>query len=199
MARSRKPHRHRQRHHDRQVEQDRRRRGGRKTLQRVENATVQGDQRDQQQIGKGDARELDRQPITARVTGEAGREHIDHCRREQQRDGKQHHLAGQQQREYAVGEQAGAMRPALRQDARIGRHEGGVEGALGEDRAEMVGQPQGNEERVSDRAGAQDRRQHDVADKAGDARQQRKTADREDAFDHLNPGRRAISIDNSYA
>ena len=73
---------------------------------------------------------------------------------------------------------------ALLADARIGRHEGGVERALGEDRAEMIGQPQRHEEGVGDRAGAEDRRQHDVARKAGDARQQREAADREDASDH---------------
>ena len=57
---------------------------------------------------------------------------------------------------------------ALLADARIGRHEGGVEGALGEDRAEMIGQPQRDEEGVGDRPGAEDRRQHDVARKAGE-------------------------------
>ncbi len=73
---------------------------------------------------------------------------------------------------------------ALLADARIGRHEGGVEGALREDRAEMIGQPQRHEERIGDRPGAQHRREHDVARKAGDARQQREAADGEDASDH---------------
>ena len=70
----------------------------------------------------------------------------------------------------------------LRADARIGRHEGGVERTLGEDRAEMIGQPQRDEERVGDRPGAEDRRQHDVAREAGDAREQREAADGEDAL-----------------
>ena len=73
---------------------------------------------------------------------------------------------------------------ALAADVRIGRHEGGVEGALGEDRAEMIGQPKRDEERVRDRPGAQDRRQHDVARKAGEAREQREAADGEDASEH---------------
>ena len=97
---------------------------------------------------------------------------------------QQHDLARQQQREDAVGEQAGALGAALLADARIGRHEGGVERALGEDGAEMVGQPQRDEEGVGHRPGAEHRGQHDVADEAGDARQQRKAADRQDAIDH---------------
>ena len=75
-------------------------------------------------------------------------------------------------------------RTALLADARIGRHEGGVERALGEDRAEMIGQAQRDEKRVGHRAGAEDRRQHHVTEKAGDAREQRKPADGENASDH---------------
>ena len=67
---------------------------------------------------------------------------------------------------------------------RIGRHEGGVEGALGEDRAEMVGQPQRDEERIRQRTGAEDRRQHDVAREPGEPREQRKAADGEDSPEH---------------
>ena len=99
-------------------------------------------------------------------------------------NGQQHDLARQQQREDPVGEQPGARWPALLADARIGRHEGGVEGALGENGAEMVGQPEGDKKGVGHRTGAEDRRQHDIADKAGDPRQQRQTADREHAINH---------------
>ena len=82
----------------------------------------------------------------------------------------------------------GARGAALLADAGIGRHEGGVEGALGEDGAEMVGQPQRDEKRVGHRPGAQHRRQDDVADEAGHARKQRKAADRQNAFDHRSAG-----------
>ena len=101
-----------------------------------------------------------------------------------ERDREQHDLAREQQREDAVGEQLGRIGAALLADARIGRHEGGVERALGEDRAEMIGQPQRDEEGVGDRAGAEHRRQHDVAREAGEAREQREAADGEDASDH---------------
>ena len=87
-------------------------------------------------------------------------------------------------REHAIGEQLGGIGAALLADARIGRHEGGVEGALGEDRAEMIRQPQRDEERIRDRSGAEHGGQHDVARKAGEPREQRQAADGEDASNH---------------
>ena len=86
-----------------------------------------------------------------------------------------------------VGEQPRRIRPALLADAGIGRHERRIEGALGEDRAEMIGQPQRHKKGVGDRARAKNGRQHDVAHKAGDARKQREAADGEDATDHGTP------------
>ncbi len=80
--------------------------------------------------------------------------------------------------------QARRSRPALGADPRIGRNEGGVERALGENGAEMVGQPEGDEERVGDRPGADNGREHDVAHEAGQARQQRVAADGENLPDH---------------
>ncbi len=66
---------------------------------------------------------------------------------------------------------------------------------FGEDGAEMVGQPQRDEEGVGHRPGAEHRGQHDVADKAGDAREQREAADREDAFNHQgNPAPEALML-----
>ena len=97
---------------------------------------------------------------------------------------EQHDLGRQHQREDAVGEQAHRGNAVLLADARIGRHESGVEGAFGEDRAEMIGQPQRDEEGVRDRPGAQHRGEHDVAHEAGEARQQRQAADGRDPADH---------------
>ena len=184
VTRGRKEERQRERRDHREVEQDRRRRGRRKAAERIEDAAVERHQRDQQQIGKGDARELDREREALAVVREARRQHRDHRRREDQRDREQHRLHDEQQREDAVGEQLRRVGAGLLADARIGGHEGGVERAFGEDRAEMIGQPQRHEEGVGDRARAEDGRQHDVAHKAGDARQQREAADREDASDH---------------
>ena len=170
--------------HHRQIEQDRSRGGGGKALQRVEDAAIERDQRDQQQIGKGDAGEFDGERKPAGVARKARRQHVDHRRREQQRHRQQHDLARQQQREDAVGKHSGARGAALRADAGIGRHEGGVEGAFGEDGAEMIGQPEGDEKGVGHRPGAEHRGQDDVADEAGEPRQQRQAADREYALNH---------------
>src|SRR5258708_22634095 len=48
----------------------------------------------------------------------------------------------------------------------------------------MIGQAQGDKERIRCRSGAEDRRQHDVAQKSGDARDERQAADGHDAFEH---------------
>jgi hypothetical protein len=48
----------------------------------------------------------------------------------------------------------------------------------------MIGQAERDEERVRQRTRAQDRRQHDVAGKTGDAREERQSANGEDARQH---------------
>ena len=83
-----------------------------------------------------------------------------------------------------VGEQPGTLGSPLLADAGIGRHESGIERTFGEDGAEMVRQAKGDEEGVGRGSRAEDRGQHDVAHKAGDARKQRPPADREDAIYH---------------
>ena len=173
-----------QRHHQRHIQQDRRGGGGGETLQRIEDAAIERDQGNQQQIGECDAGKFDGERIAHRVIDEARRQKVDDGGREQQRPAEQQDLAGQQQRQDTVGKQPGPLRPVLLADAGIGRHEGGVERALGENRAEMVGQAQRHEKGVGHRSRAQDRRQNDVADKAGHPRKQGKTADRENALNH---------------
>ena len=163
VARGREEHGERKRRHHRQIEQDRRRGRRREMMDRIQDAAIERDQRHQQQIRKGDAGQFGREREAVRIGVEARRQHRNHLRREHERDGEQHGLHRNHQREDAVGEQLGRVRPVLGADARIGRHEGGVEGALGKDRAEMIGQPQRDEEGVGDRACAQDRGQHDVA------------------------------------
>ncbi len=109
------------------------------------------------------------QPITAGVNSKRNRE--------------QHDLARQQHCKDAVAEQFCGIGPALLADARVGRHEGGRECALGKDRAEMVRQAERDEERIRDRSRAEHRRHHDVAHEAGHARDEREAADGEDAVD----------------
>ena len=152
-------------------------------MHHVEHAAVQRHQRDQQQIRKGDPRQRDRQFAARRIVLEPRREDGDHLRHEPPRHDEQDHLGGKQQREDAVGEQP-RRRVALAVQMRIGRHEGGVEGALGEDRAKMIGQPQRHEKRIRDGPRAENGGKHDVARESGQPREQRITADSEDASEH---------------
>jgi hypothetical protein len=97
---------------------------------------------------------------------------------------EQHDLAQHQEREHAIRKQARRVSTALLADARIGRHEGGIEGAFRKDRTEMIGQAQGHEEGIGDWPGAEHSREHDVARKPCNTRQKREAADRKDASDH---------------
>ena len=67
---------------------------------------------------------------------------------------------------------------------RIGRNERGVEGALGENRAKMIGQAQRHEKCVRHRPRAENRGEHDIARESGQPRKKRITADGEDASKH---------------
>ena len=94
------------------------------------------------------------------------------------------------------------LRSTLGANARVGRHEGGVESALGKNSAEMIWQPQRDQKCIRHRPRAEDRRQHDVADESGHARQQGEAADGQDAVDHAAPIARegqAGRIDNPSA
>ena len=166
MPGGREEHGDRERRHHREVEQDRR--GGRRgeAAERVEDAAVERHQRDQQQIGKRDARELDRERKAAGVVGEARRQQsITPGVNSSATASSTTWLANSSVKMRSANSAAGST-AVLLANARIGRHEGGVERAFGEDRAEMIGQPQRDEERVRDRARAEHRRQHDVAQRS---------------------------------
>ena len=119
-----------------------------------------------------------------RVVGEAGGKYAHRLRHEQPGGDQQHHLRQEQQREDAVGEQLRRSFALLTMDMRVSRHERGIERALGENRAEVIGQAEGDEERVRHGACAEDRRQHDVARETGEPRKQRIAANGEDASEH---------------
>ncbi len=184
VARGRKEGRDRKRHHHREVEEDRGGGCARKAMHHVEHAAIERHQRDQEQVGKRDPGELDRKIALAGIMGEARRKQAHGLRHERPGGDQQDHLREKQQREDAVGEQPCRLFALLAMDMGIGRHEGRVEGALGKDRAEMIGQAEGDEEGVGDGAGAENRREHDVAREAGQPRKQGIAADGEDAPEH---------------
>ena len=152
-------------------------------MHHVEHAAIQRHQRNQQQIGKGDSRQRDRELAARRVVGKSRRQYGDHLRHEQPRQQQQYDLGAEQQGKDTIGEQFRGWF-ALPVKLGVGRHERGVEGAFRENRPEMVGQAQRHEKRVRHRPGAKDRREHDIARKAGEARKQRVAADGEDTTEH---------------
>ena len=168
----------------RDIEQHRRAGGGGETLIGVEHAGKQSLERHEREIGEGDAGERYRHVEAGRVVDETRREDAHHPGREQERERKQHEVDGDECRGDAVGEELGRVDASLLEDTRIGRHEGGGEGALGEDGAEMVGQAEGDEEGVGHGACAQHRGHDHVADEARDAGDERPPADGGDALDH---------------
>ena len=116
---------------------------------------------------------------------EARGQQAEHLRHEQQREREQDELREQQQCEDPVGEQPRRGLAATAMDMGIGRNEGGVEGALGKDRAKTVGQPPGHIERIRHRSGAEDRREHDVAHQTGQPGQKRVAANGENPTQHV--------------
>ena len=77
-----------------------------------------------------------------------------------------------------------ACGPSAASSAGERRDEGGVERALAEQAAEQVGQLQGDEEGVGDRAGAEHRRDQHVAREAEDAAGHGPAADGQDVTEH---------------
>ena len=174
----------RQRNDDREVQQDRCGRGTRIAVHHVEDRAIERDDRDQQQVGKGDPRELDRERAPLGIVGEPRRQERHDLRHEDERKHEQQRLHDQEQREDAVSElPCGRIARAAAQ-MRIGRHECRVERAFGEDGPKMIGQPLRDHERVRQRPGAEDRGHDDVAGEPRKPRQQRKAAEGEDSPQH---------------
>ena len=161
-----------------EVEQDGRRRHVGEAIDAVQHAAVERGERDEQQVGKGDATELDGHGESRRVVAHAGRQHRHHAghgQDQQHREGHQHQEQGGL-RLAREGEGLGAS--ALLKLAGEQRHEGRRERALGEQPAEEIRQLERHEEGIGDGAGPEDGRQHDVARESCKPAQQRKAADR---------------------
>jgi hypothetical protein len=158
-----------QRHHRHQrgdgeyVEQDRCRRRRGEAVERVQDPAEQRHQGQEQEIGEGDAAQLDRQIELLRVRGKSRCQQVHepgHGRHGGRRKSQQ---ARQQHRQGLLAESPGGGLAVLLQAAREERHEGGVEGALAEQPAEQVGQAESHEKDVGDRPGAELVGDQDVA------------------------------------
>ena len=159
------------------VHQDRRRRRQREAPERVQHAREQRRQRDEEDVGEGDAPVLHRQR-EALVAGEAARHGED-----QPGHGDLPGDGEEEEHEAEPGERvAGEALGVLAGLDLLGehRHEGEVEGALGEEAAEHVRQREGDQERLRHRPGAEQRRHDDVPREPEDPRHHRPGADAEE-------------------
>ena len=177
MSRRRKQEGQRKARDERSVQKDGRCSGSRKALIRVEHARDDGDEGDEEKIGKGDARQRDGKLELLRILREAGRKKRDDERHREQRDDEECHLDEEHQRRDAVGKGLRGRRAFRLEQTGIGRNEGVVERALAEYGAEMVRDAQRHDECVSHRPDAHHRGDDDIAQEPGDARDERPTAD----------------------
>ena len=184
--------RQQQRADDADIEHDLRRRRRGEAADGVEHTAHQDDQRDQRQIGEGDAGELHRRRKAHGIVGKTRRHQPHHRRHEDEGEDQQHELGEDEEGEDPVGEDQRGVLPALGRDLGEARHEGGGEGALGEDGAELVGNAEGDEEGIRQRPGAEDRGEHQVAHEAEQAADEGDRRDREDVPDHGRKVPRAI-------
>jgi len=147
-----------------QVEDHRGQRRHSKPLEAVQRPAGQRGERDEQQEREGQPEQVHQQAVLGRVGVHAAGEQHGQLRGEDQRQ------RGDQQQHPAQG--AGHARHQLAQVfMRTGflhfgehRHEGGGEGALGEQPAQEIGDPEGHPEGIGHRIGAEGRGDDLVAD-----------------------------------
>src|SRR5207253_3393564 len=105
VARRGKQTRQQQRRHHRQVEQNGCRRRSGKARERVEDAAVERDERNQEEVREGNARELDGEHKAAGVVAKSGCQQLDQVRRERKREQKEDNLTGKEEGEDAITKQ----------------------------------------------------------------------------------------------
>ena len=178
-----------QRHEDEgQVEQYGRERRDRKAAPGVEHTAGKGHQCHEEDVGEGDAGQLDGQFELPGIGREAGGRGVNDGRCGQgAEDGDDQHRqpegAGHMVDE-ALGFLVSPFVLVLGEDG----NEGLGESALGEHPAQQVGQPEGHHEGVHLDAGAKGPGLHEVAYKPQDARQQGHAADRGEGAEEVHRG-----------
>src|SRR5450830_1366751 len=152
-----------------QVEQRRRKCGNGKAAPGIEDAAGERHERDEQQVGKGDAQHRHRELEFLRRGGESGGADVDDPRRGEDADGADRDKDEHEHARRSVDQQPGLNLavPGLvfGQDG----HEGLGEGTLGEQAPQQVGNAEGDEKRVRREAGAEQARDHGVAHETEDA------------------------------
>ena len=126
---------------------------------------MQRHQGDEHEIGKGDPRHAhgEREFFRIRLKARA-RSMRRSCGVKAKASASRTSCETSSKREYLAGETAWPRSaPSRRKHARIGRDIGGVEGALAEYRAKLVGKLESDDERVVHRAGAEYRAEREIA------------------------------------
>ena len=159
------------------MSRNRRRRRRREPAKRVEHPAELGDQRDEQQIGKSDPRELDDEVELRRIGGETRREEIHRPGHRDLHRGAENEQHDGKHGERPFAEPARRVGAVFGQDAGEERDEGGREGPLGEQPAEEVRQLESDEERVRHRTRAEQGGDQNIADETEDAARHRVSAD----------------------
>ncbi len=160
------------RHDHADVEQHRREAGHREIAVAVQHPRGEGRQRDQHQIGKGDAQQLAGQLHFRRIVMKARREDHHHIGREQHAQCSQPCQNEPEHASRTIHQLFDVRQRALGAVLRQHRHEGLGEGPLGEQPAEEVGDLERDEERIRRRTGAEVAGDHHIAYHAQHARQQ---------------------------
>jgi len=169
-----------------EIEHDRRRGGGCVAIHRIQQARKQRNERHADEIGESDPRQRRREGELVGVIREAESENDNQPRHRDLRDRGDEKQHGNQARHGLLRERVRGFL-AIRLEA-LGkeRHEGRIEGALGEQSAEQVRDSEGDDERIRDRARAEHRGDQDVADKAEDAAHHGESADRREGAVELH-------------
>src|SRR6516164_7375488 len=116
---------------------------------------MQRRQSDEEEVGEGYARHPYGEREFLRIRLEAGRDQAHELRREGEGENEKNDLRSKQKGEDLAGEMPGLVIAFGFQHARIGRHISGIEGALAENRAELVRQSESDKKSVGNRAGAE--------------------------------------------
>ena len=143
----------------------------------VQNTAHQRGERNQQDIGKGDAQQRHRQIKFGRIGGKAGRGNVNHPRRRQHTDGGNQ---CQHQREHPGNMADKFLRGFYRTGLAVfgqNRHKRLRKRAFGKNAPQQIGQFEGHKKGIGGHARAKGARNNGVAHKAENARQHGHAAD----------------------
>ncbi len=173
----------RQRQNDEDIEENGCAGGRREASVRIEDGAQDRDHHDRGEERESDPRQGHRQVRDSRIALETGSDERKELSREDLGDQQYADLDEDHHRENAAGKGQGLVLAFLRQRLAIGRQERGVERAFREDRAEMIGQSERDEEGVRQGTGAEDGGDREIAQGACRPAQHGETGDCAEAAD----------------